>query len=77
MNFEDIQTEVISRLRLVRKETLRKCCTEVNLEIPEDKADRFNIIKMLMKYLFSDAMDNLEDQGASFFWPCIPFFKRI
>ena len=65
---DDIQAEVLQWLRLVREDVLEAFCDEFKINIPQDKrGNKSFIVKLLIKYLHSDALEALEDEGHSVF----------
>ena len=65
---EDIEPIVTKWLADADAETLTKVCAEIPLTIPTDKAGkRLLILKLLLKYLYSDDMENSDDSGLSTF----------
>ena len=65
---EDVEPMVIKLLSEADVDLLVKVCSKIPLVIPPEKAGkRTLILKLLMKYLHSDTVDESEDGGLSTF----------
>ena len=62
---DDIQAEVLQWLRLVDLVVLEEFCNEYKLTIPVSKqGNKSLLVKLIMRYLHSEAVEALEDQGG-------------
>ena len=67
-NSEEIEPDVLKWLSIADVETLTKVCAELPLVIPPEKTGkRTLILKLLMKHLHSDSIEESEDHGLSTF----------
>jgi hypothetical protein len=67
-NTDAIEPDVLKWLAVADVETLTKVCAEIPLVIPPEKTGkRTLILKLLMKHLHSDSMEDSDDNGFSTF----------
>ena len=65
---ESLKEEVCRELRLVDAEMLEKLCTELNVEVPQEKkGNKASLLKLILRFLHSEAVETSEDQGHAHF----------
>ena len=65
---DEIEAEVLHWLRMVDLDALQKFCVELKVTIPPNKqGNKSLIIKLLVRYLHSEVVEDLEDNGHSIF----------
>ena len=66
---DDIEADVLHWLRMVDLDALQGFCAELKVTIPVNKqGNKSLIIKLLLRYLHSEEVEDLEDNGHSIFF---------
>lgn len=67
-SLEDVEPVVLKWLSEADADTLQKVCSGISLVIPPDKAGKkYLILRLLLKHLHSDEVEQSEDEGLSTF----------
>ena len=64
---EQVEQQVLEWLPWVEEEVLIQICGELAIQIPPNKTGKTMILKLILKYLHSEAVESSEDQGMSIF----------
>ena len=65
---DEIEVDVFRLLKQVDIDELHGICDGLKLVIPTSKKDNTNlIVKLIMRYLHSEDMEELDDEGLSIF----------
>ena len=64
---DQVEQQVLEWLPWVEEEMLIQICGELAIQIPPNKTGKTMILKLILKYLHSEAVESSEDEGMSIF----------
>ena len=64
---DQVEQQVLEWLPWVEEEMLIQICGELAIQIPPNKTSKTMILKLILKYLHSEAVESSEDEGMSIF----------
>ena len=68
MSSNQVLKELVDALQMINGEQLLEVCNELKIAVPEEKKGNASLLlNLVMRYLYSDEIEALEDQGMSVF----------